>query len=254
MTSITPFYLDRPLNIAHRGARDSAPENTLAAFEMALAHGADGIELDVTRCWSGEIVVLHDDTIDRTTNGSGRVGEMDYDTLLHLDAGGWFSPEFQGERIPRLADVLDTIGGKLRINIEIKGRSFRSDGVEAEIAEMVRSRGLAATVIISSFNPWALSRMKRVAPELPLALLYSSNSPFWQRRGQARRWLKPQALHPERSLVDKAYVTWARRHGYRVNVWTVNEEAEMRKLVELGVDGIITDRPALLSRILGEAR
>ena len=95
--------------------------------------------------------------------------------------------------------------------------------------------------------------MKRVAPELPLALLYSSNSPFWQRRGQARRWLGRRPC--TRALAGaQGLCHLARRHGYRVNVWTVNEEAEMRKLVELGVDGIITDRPALLSRILGEAR
>ncbi|NLX36231.1 MAG: glycerophosphodiester phosphodiesterase [Chloroflexi bacterium] len=250
--SVAPFYLDRPLNIAHRGARDSAPENTLAAFELALAHGADGIELDVTRCCSGEIVVLHDDTIDRTTNGSGRIEDLDYDTLLRLDAGGWFASQYEGERIPRLADVLDTIGGKLRINIEIKGRSRRSNGIEREIAEMVRTRSLSNSVIISSFNPWALGRMKAIAPELPLALLYSLHSPLWLRRGQAHFWIRPQALHPERSLVNERYVQWAKRRGYRVNVWTVNDEAEMRNLVALGVDGIITDRPALLSRVLGE--
>ena len=252
--SVTPFYLNRPLNIAHRGARDSAPENTLAAFELAIAHGADGIELDVIRCASGEIVVLHDDTIDRTTNGSGRVTEFGYDTLQQLDAGAWFGPQFRRERIPRLNDVLDTVGGKLRINIEIKGRSFHADDIEAEIAQLVRARSLAASVIISSFNPWALARMKRAASELPIALLYSRNAPLLLRRGQPRHWLRPQALHPERTLVNERYVAWAHRRSYRVNVWTVNEPEEMRRLIAFGVDGIITDRPALLARILGEPR
>ncbi len=244
------FYLDRPLNIAHRGARDSAPENTVAAFELALANGADGIELDVTRCRSGEIVVLHDDTVDRTTNGSGSVADLSYEALRELDAGSWFAERYAGEHIPLLTDVLDAVGGKLRINIEIKGRSFRSDGIEEEIAGLVRSRGLTDSVIISSFNPWALGRMKRVAPELPIALLYWGKSPVYLRRAQPRLWLRPQALHPERGLVNARYVSWAHRQGLRVNVWTVNEPSQMRCLIAYGVDGIITDRPALLARVL----
>lgn len=252
--SMTHFYLDRPLNIAHRGARGQAPENTLAAFELALAQGADGIELDVIRCATGEIVVMHDDTIDRTTNGSGRIADFAYDTLRQLDAGSWFAPQYSGEHIPTLAEVLDAMGGKLRINIEIKGRSFRSDGIETEIAAMVRARGLAQSIIVSSFNPWALRRMKRAAPEIQIALLYSARSPAWLRRGQPRLWLRPQALHPEQGLVDQAYVRWAHRHGYRANVWTVNEPDDMRRLISFGVDGLITDHPAVLAQILSESR
>jgi len=194
--------------------------------------------------------VLHDDTIDRTTNGSGRVEDFDYDTLRQMDAGAWFAPQFCGERIPLLADVLDTVGAKLRVNIEIKGRALRGDGLEAEIAALVRARDLADSVIISSFNPWALARMRRADPGLPLALLYSLQAPFWLRRGQPRHWLKPQALHPERALVDAGYVAWAQQRGYRVNVWTVNEQEEMERLIAMRVDGIITDRPALLARLL----
>lgn len=246
------WYLHRPLNIAHRGARDVAPENTLAAFQAALEAGADGIELDVTRCATGEIVVLHDDTVDRTTDGTGPVSALAFGALRELDAGAWFSARYAGERIPTLAEVLDAVGGRLRINIEIKGRAWRGDGIEAEIAEMVRARGLASSVIISSFNPWALARMKRAAPSLACALLYASLTAHLDLGPSlAHHLLRVEAVHPHLRLVTPFYIARAQRHGLRVNVWTVNEEAEMRRLTALGVDGIITDHPALLRQVLG---
>ena len=110
----------RPLIWGHRGASDSAPENTLAAFKAAVRVGADGIELDVMHCGSGEIVVIHDDSVDRTTNASGHVGTMPLDTLRMLDAGARFAPGFSGEIIPTLEEVLDTVGHRVRANIEIK--------------------------------------------------------------------------------------------------------------------------------------
>lgn len=247
-----PFYLNRPLNIAHRGARDIAPENTLAAFQAALDAGADGIELDVTRCATGEIVVLHDDTVDRTTDGAGPVRMLPYAAVRELDAGSWFDARFADERIPALTEVLEAVGGRLRINIEIKGRSWRDDGIEVEIAAMARARGLAQTVIISSFNPWALARMKRVAPELACALLYASPSLRLDAGPLAARYLlKAEALHPHLKLVTPSYMARAQRYGLRVNAWTVNEEAEMQRLIALGVDGIITDHPARLRQLLG---
>ncbi len=248
-----PFYReDRPLIIAHRGARDVAPENTLAAFRAALEAGADGIELDVTRCATGEIVVIHDDTVDRTTDGHGRVAEMPFPALRELDAGRWFGEAFAGERIPLLAEVLDAVGGILRLNIEIKGKDWRDSGIEAEIAEMIRRRNLAPLVIISSFNPWALRRMRRAAPEVRCGFLYAAPrlkcdlAPFL-----APRFLGVEALHPHLALVDDTYVARAQRLGLRLNVWTVNAPEDIRRLAALGVDGIITDHPALAKDLLG---
>jgi glycerophosphoryl diester phosphodiesterase len=247
-----PFYLTRPLNIAHRGARDVAPENTLAAFQAALDAGADGIELDVTRCATGEIVVIHDDTVDRTTDGAGLIKALPYDAVRELDAGSWFDARFEGERIPLLPEVLDAVGGRLRINIEIKGRAWRGDGLEAEIAAMVRARALAEHVVISSFNPWALARMKRAAPELACGLLYASPASHLDLGPLvANGWLRAEALHPQLRLVTPFYMARAQRRGLRVNVWTVNQKAEMQHLIALGVDGIITDHPALLRHLLG---
>lgn len=245
-----PFYHRRPLVIAHRGASGSAPENTLAAFQAALEAGADGIELDVTRCGTGEIVVIHDDTVDRTTNGSGVVSTMSLWVLRELDAGAWFGPEYAGERVPLLSEVLDAVGSSLRINIEIKARRRRSDGLEQEVAAMVRERGLQDRVLISSFNPFALRHVRREAPELQLGLLFGPPSAVPLVWSWARPWVGATALHPRAADIDAAWVQRTKERGYRVNVWTVNDPDAMRRVVEAGVDGVITDHPAMLRAIL----
>jgi len=245
------FYTDRPLVFAHRGASDMAPENTLAAFQAALEVGANGIELDVTRCATGEVVVIHDDTVDRTTNGAGRVDSLPFYALRELDAGSWFGSEFAGERIPTLQEVLDRFGHRLRINIEIKGRNLRGDGLEEEIAEMIRVRSLQKEVILSSFNPAVLIRARRVAPELRRGLLYAPDLPIYLSRAWSLPLVRPDALHPEHTMVDERLVRWAHRHGLRVAAWTVDETQEMERLIRLGVDMIITNHPRKLREVLG---
>jgi glycerophosphoryl diester phosphodiesterase len=245
------YYLERPLVMAHRGAKDVAPENTLAAFEAAHDLGADAIELDVTRCATGEIIVLHDDTVERTTNGTGRAEALPLDALRALDAGSWFDAHYAGERLPLLEEVLAQMGHRVRFNIEIKGRSLSSDGIEAEVAAMLRRHGLVQETIISSFNPAALWRMRRAAPELGRGLLYAGDMPLALRRAWGRHLVKPQALHPHYGMVDAVYVAWAHRKGYRVNVWTVNEPDDIRRMADLGVDAIITDPVAETRRLLG---
>lgn len=245
-----PFYTASPLTMAHRGARDMAPENTLAAFEAAIEADADGIELDVTRCATGEIVVIHDDTLDRTTNGSGAVSETPFSALRALDAGSWFGPEFAGQRVPTLQEVLDLFGHRLRFNIEIKGRAIKSDGIEQEIAELVLARKLQEEVIISSFNPAALWRMRYVAPELRRGLLYAPELPACLAQPVSAPLVWPNALHPHYTQVNASMLRAVRQLGLRVNVWTVNEIAEMKRLIALGVDGIITDHPAQLRALL----
>src|SRR4029450_12728715 len=136
----------RPLIIGHRGASAHAPENTLAAFRLARQQGADGIDLDVTRCLSGQIVVIHDDTLNRTTNGDGNVNEWALSELLSLDAG-------KGERIPTLDEVFETVGPHLLINVEVKNPTTRNSGVEAAVVEVVRRHNMAGRVLFSCFNP-----------------------------------------------------------------------------------------------------
>ncbi len=245
------FYKAQPLVMAHRGAKDVAPENTLAAFLAAVELGADAIELDVTRCATGEIVVIHDDTVDRTTDGTGPVDALSLDRLRVLDAGSWFKPVFAGERIPLLEEVLDRVGDQVLLNIEIKRQRNASDGLEREIARLLDVYGAVNDAIISSFDPMALWRMRRVAPELPRALLYAGGMPLALRRAWGRHLVAPQALHPHFSMVDAEYMSWAQDRGYRVNVWTVNEPDDISRMAELGVDAIITDHVEATRGILG---
>jgi len=244
------YYLERPLVMAHRGAKDVAPENTLAAFRAAVDLGADAIELDVTRCATGDIVVIHDDTVDRTTGGTGRVDAMPLEALRSLDAGSWFGPAYSGERIPLLSEVLEAVGGRIRLNIEIKLQRPGSQPIEAELAAMLRQRGLVADTIVSSFVPGALWRLRRVAPDIARALLYSRDMPVGLRHAWPRFWLSPQALNPHFTIVDERYIHHARLAGYRVNVWTANKEPDIERMMSLGVDAVITDHVGRAREVL----
>jgi glycerophosphoryl diester phosphodiesterase len=243
---------ERTLNIAHRGASVVAPPNTLAAFEKAVELGADGIEFDVHLSADGVPVVIHDFTVDATTDGRGRVAGMTLAQLKALDAGCHFDPAFAGERIPTLKEVLDAAGDHLLLNIEMKSTSMRDRGLERTVLAQIEQHGSSDRVLISSFNPFSLRRAKRIAPHMPLGLLYAPDMPLPLRRA----WLAPlaphEARHPHHTMVDARYMAWARKRGYRVNAWTVDEPDEMRRLIALGVDGIITDVPDALRRVLEE--
>jgi len=241
------------LNIAHRGASAAAPPNTLAAFERAVELGADGIEFDVHLSADGVPVVIHDFTVDATTDGSGRVAEMTLAQLKRLDAGSRFDPAFAGERIPTLEEVLEAMEGRLFLNIELKSTSLRDNGLERAVIEQIERHGLDDHVILSSFNPFSLRRAKRIAPHIPVGLLYAPGLPLPLRRA----WLAPlvphEARHPEHTMVNARYMAWARRRGYLVNAWTVDDPNEMHRLIRLGVDGIITNVPGVLRSVLETA-
>ncbi len=245
----------KPLNIAHRGASAYAPENTLAAFRLALEMGADGFELDAMLSADGHLVVIHDDTVDRTTDGRGPVRQKTLAELKTLDAGARFDARFAGERIPTLREALHLAAGNPAfVNVEIKTDSLKGDGLEEKLVALIRGYGLGERLLISSFNPFALWRMKRLAPDLPLALLYAENQRVYLRN----RWFaflsRPDALNPSFRLATQEHVRWAKSKGYRLYVWTVDEEAEMRRLMALGVDGMITNKPDLLRRCVNSQR
>jgi len=239
-----------PLNIAHRGASAAAPPNTLAAFEKAVELGADGIEFDVHLSADGVPVVIHDFTVDATTDGSGRVADMTLAQLEQLDAGYPFDPAFAGERIPTLEEVLEAMGNRLLLDIELKCFSLHDHGLERAVIAQLEQHGLGGRVLLSSFNPFSLRRAKRIAPHIPVGLLYAPWLPLPLRRA----WLAPlvphEARHPEHTMVDVHYMAWARRRGYRVHTWVVDDPAEMCRLIGLGVDGIITPVPDVLRRVL----
>jgi glycerophosphoryl diester phosphodiesterase len=247
------FRPGRILNFAHRGAREVAPENTLAAFHVAQEIGASGVELDVMLTSDGEVVVIHDDTLDRTTDGSGRVRDMTLSKLKTLDAGSWFDPRFAGQRIPTLQEVLELIGGRMILDIELKSRSLTDDRLEVKVVELVERNDLVDSAILSSFNPLAIWRVKRLNPRLATGLLYMEDTPLPLRRAWLRPLVRPDGLHPRHTMVRPAYVCWAKERGYSIIAWTVNDLHEMRRLIGLGVDGVITDRPERLKDLVTAA-
>lgn len=174
--------LPTPAVFAHRGASAHAPENTLAAFELALRQGCDGIELDAMLTADREVVVFHDSNLQRTTGIQGRVSGLPLATLKQLDAGSYFDVQYKNERIPTLDETLEVLGNRTVINIELKNyRSLRDDLPEI-VAEIVRKHALHANILFSSFNPIALRKIKRQLPHAPLALLaLPGRSGWWAR-------------------------------------------------------------------------
>jgi glycerophosphoryl diester phosphodiesterase len=244
--------VNRPLIFAHRGACKVTPENTLPAFQAAIDLGADGVELDVQYTIDGHLVVFHNPTLEATSDGKGRVTSHSLEELRRLDAGSWFGARFAGTRIPTLDEALDLLRGKLLVNIELKSLDRATVDIGKDVVAAVRGRDMADQVVLSSFNPFALRRARQAGPEIECALLLAPDLPGWTRWGLTRRLARADGLHPEAPMVDAAYMARARRLGLPVRVWTVNDQAEMRRLIALGVDAIITDLPDLLAAVLGE--
>jgi glycerophosphoryl diester phosphodiesterase len=232
----------RPLILAHRGASRRAPENTMAAFRLAAQLGADGLELDVQLTSDGEVVVMHDSTLNRTSNGHGRVLDWPLAGLRVLDAGGWYAPEFAGEPIPTLAEVLHELGPRLVLNVELKTTLF-GGGLEAEVVRLVEDAGLGERVILSSFDPLALWRVRRLNPHLATGLLYAPDSPLYIRGRWLQALARPAALHPRWDTLDGPGVAAAHRQGLAVRPWTCDDPDGLRRLIEWGVDAIITNVP-----------
>lgn len=241
----------RPVLFAHRGASAHAPENTLAAFRLAVEHGADAVELDAKLCASGEIVVLHDQTVDRTCDGRGDVRNLSLADLRRMDAGGKFDARFAGERIPTLAEVLEEVGGRLYVNIELTNYASGGDGLAEKAAGLVQRMGLQERVLFSSFNPLNLGRVRRLLPHTPAALLaLPSGFASAVALGMVGRWFSPQIIHPYFSAVDGPRVAREHARGRRVHAWTVNEPADLRRMFAAGVDGVFTDDPRLARSLL----
>jgi len=218
--------------IAHRGASGHAPENTMAAFQLAMEQGADGIELDVMLSKDGRLVVIHDDTVDRTTSGTGRVKDMTLAQLQALDAGS-------GEQIPTLEEVLETFGGQFLINIELKNYSSPFDSLPVVAAKMIKTMGFEDSLIISTFNPFNLARFRRHCPGVKLGLLtVPGKAKFWM-----WRFFRYDALHPHVQDVDQELVAAVKARHQQVNVWTVDDPEEIQRLAALNVDSMITNFP-----------
>jgi glycerophosphoryl diester phosphodiesterase len=233
----------RPMNkrdclaIAHRGASSYAPENTFAAFDLALEMGARDIELDVQMTCDGHLVVIHDDLLERTSNGRGAVAAHTLAQLQALDAGAWFDPEFAGTRIPTLQDVLERYRGRAHLHVEIKGRTA---GLSERTADLIRAQGWAHAVTMTSFQKDKLEALRAHAPELPAGwLLRHLDEPII---GEARR-LGITQLCPKADIVMPALVTRLRGDGFNVRAWGVANETLMHRMIEAGVDGMTVNFP-----------
>lgn len=237
------------LVFGHRGAKMYAPMNTLPAFELAAAQGAHGIELDVHRSKDGHPVIVHDFTVDGTTDGTGLVVEKTLAELKALDAGAYFDTKFAGTRIPTLDEVFEAVGGRLYVNVEIKSVSAETDGVEEVVADCIRRHSMERRVIVSSFNPLTLRRFRAIAPDVPIGYLDWANAPPELRAGMAG--FAYEAYHPEHSMISPELIADADAAGHIVNAWTVNDPERAKLLAAMGVRGIITDAPDITLAALG---
>lgn len=241
----------RPLIFAHRGAAADAPENTLAAFELAVAQGAHGIELDAKLSADGEIIVFHDPGLERTTNGRGRVADLPLAALRELDAGSSFSPAFRGEKIPTLAEVFETIGKRAFINVELSNYYTKFDYELADkTCALVQRFGLQENVVFSSFLPPNLARTRRLLPEVPRGLLTLAGWKGSWARSFVFNFGDYQALHPHLKDVTPQQIARVHRLGRRVHAYPVVEAEDMRRLFKWGVDGLFTSHPKLALEIL----
>ncbi len=232
----------------HRGASAEAPENTLQAFRLAFEQGADGIELDVQRTRDGVLVVCHDETIERTSDGSGSIAELTFQQLRRHDFSNG-RPGYAQVPIPTLTEVLELVSGTDRVvNIELKNSIVAYPGMEAEVEALVNEFGLSPQIWYSSFNHHSLVRLAALGTGAGLGVLYAEQL---VRPWQYATGFGASALHPMALTVDSEMVAEAHRAGLRVHPWTVDDPEAIAALAQMGVDAIITNRPALARGILG---
>ena len=238
---------------AHRGASAYAPENTLAAFEKAAVMKADGVELDVQLTLDGEVVVAHDEELERVSDGTGYLKDYSLAQLRKLNFNKTH-PEYKGAQIPTLSEVYELLKPTgLTVNVEFKTGIFWYKGIEEKVLDLTAKMGMEERVIYSSFNHYTLAHIRREKPDAKTGLLYSDNwidvAPY------ARDVVKVDALHPALyHLQDAEYVKTAHQYGLKTHVWTVNDEDYMCMCVQMGVEAIITNKPDLCRSVVDTER
>ena len=245
--------------IAHRGASGFAPENTLAAFRLAAQAGASFIETDLQLTSDARLVAIHDETLDRTTNGSGRVSDATLDALRKLDAGAWFRKrsldgrqrqDFPGERIPTIEEVLAfSRDSNVGLYLEIKPHGRAQDSAEQALADALHAANALECTVVLSFDLNILTMVRHVDPAIVCGYLYSErrHDGVAASVGVGAQQLLPRADRITQKLVDNA-----RRNGLSVIAWTVNARRQMKELIGMGVDGIITNYPDKLVALAHE--
>jgi glycerophosphoryl diester phosphodiesterase len=246
--------------VAHRGSSGAAPENTLAAVRLALKQGSDTVENDIQRTADGELVIMHDTTLRRTTDveevfpdrAPWQVGDFTLAEIKRLDAGSWFAPEFAGERVPTLAEWVNAVGGRAGMLLEPKAPELYP-GIEVDLDKELRSLPAfnaavrAGRVQVQSFNhPW-LRTYADLAPDVPVGLLFGTRPTAADIAGAAT-WA--DAVNPALGAIDEATVDAVHAEGLSIEVWTVNAGQDMRRAIRWGVDGVITNYPQVLRDIV----
>lgn len=230
---------ETPLIIGHRGASADLPENTLAAFALAVEQGADGIELDVQFSADNQIVIFHDSTLERLTGSMRKVSELTTQELKDIDLG-------EGQTISTLDELFEMMGPRVLYNIEIKELSLRDNGLETAVADRIESFGLQDLALISSFNPLSVRRARNAfSRSIPVALIRMKGIFKY-----TYLLASEQADNPHYSMVDETYMAWAKKRGYRVHAWTVDDPQEASRLANLGIHGIITNKPQYIRQHL----
>ena len=245
---ITPGSLEYPLVIAHRGGSGLAPENTLAAFHKALEVGADGVELDVRLTRDGQVVVIHDRRLDRTTTGKGPVETCTLGELKSLDAGCWFGPQFQGERVPTLEEVFGELPSDLPIYVEMKARGHGAWPLAIKVLDIIRSRDRLESTMVASFNPIAMAFVRGIEPRIIRGYIWSSHHPLPLRA----RWLSPLVnphwLAPDRRTLTPEMLGMFHAQRKAVAAWDLDVGTDMKHLKEMRLDAAVTDHPDVLVR------
>jgi len=231
---------------AHRGAKAYAPQNTLPAFKKALEMKAEYIELDVQLTSDGVPVIIHDFTLDKTTDLKGFVHRTSWKEIRKADAGGWFSKEYSGTPVPSLEEVLALIPPEVCLNVEIKAISFLKEPVVDVVTDLLR-REKGRNLLVSSFNHPLLLEFQKRMPEVPLGILTGSDLIGFPSYVEATG-LKPFSLHPEASYLTREYIEEAHKRGWEVLTYTINSSLQAQMLDEMGVDGIFSDYPDLLDQ------
>ncbi len=241
----------KPLITAHRGFSGRFPENSLRAVKEALRLGVDGIEVDARTTRDGVVILMHDETVERTTNGSGRVGDLTWAEIRRLDAGSWKGEEFRGEPVPRLEEVLAETAGRVVLHVEVK-----EPGGEEAVLKVIRECGAIEWVLITSFHPEVIKNTYSLEPRVGRSLIVG-----WLENAEDVKKGLPihlalacgaNTLALYRGHVNREIIAYAHQRLLSIGAWTVNEVGEAAKLAELGVDNITTDHPDIMLNYMRE--
>jgi glycerophosphoryl diester phosphodiesterase len=248
----------QPMIIAHRGAMGYAPENTLAAIKLGIELGAKSIEIDLRQTKDNIPVALHDATINNTTNGSGNIKNILFDDLKKLDAGSWFDSKFSSETVPSLQEIVDIIPDSVMLIIEFKEGNDTYPGIEENVISLIGVNKFESQTILKSFDPNVLERLRKLAPEIPLLYVYTFRLP-WLGMNIDRGItfgsifnIDAEYLQPHRFFLSESFVKEAQACGYKIVSWGVNSEEEIIESLDYGVDGIETDYPDRVLKLVNK--